>query len=138
MSEQLSYFCTCGLKKPFKKCCGRFLDDGLFAKTPEQLMRSRYSAYALGAYGSYLLATWFPATAEGLSAADLSQKTVCWRTLEVLNKSQHGDKGEVEFKAYFSKDQYTHELDCLHERSSFIRTKGRWYYIGGVVNEPSL
>jgi SEC-C motif-containing protein len=133
MSELSLSVCICGLKKPFKNCCGRFLDGGQLAKTPEQLMRSRYSAYALGGYGSYLLATWFPVTAVGLSAEDLSQNTVCWRSLEVLNKSQHGEKGEVEFKAYFSKDPTSNELDCLHERSSFIRTKGRWYYIGGNV-----
>ncbi|MDX2463868.1 MAG: YchJ family metal-binding protein, partial [Porticoccus sp.] len=64
--------CICNRKKSFDKCCGRFLSGGLYAKTPEQLMRSRYSAYALGGYGDYLLATWFSATSAGLNAKDLS------------------------------------------------------------------
>ena len=58
--------CKCGSSKLFEKCCGRFLSDGQQPRTPEQLMRSRYAAYALGNHGDYLLQTWFPATAGGL------------------------------------------------------------------------
>ena len=70
--------CVCGSNKSYRRCCGRFLDNGERAKTPEQLMRSRYSAYALGKHGDYLLQTWFPATAGGLSAAQLSEVSCQW------------------------------------------------------------
>lgn len=129
----LSASCVCGHKKTFKQCCGRFLEGGEHAKTPEQLMRSRFSAYALGGFGEYLLATWFPATAAGLSANELSERNVYWHSLDVLNKSQQGDKAEVEFKAYFSNGKHDKQWQVMHECSSFVRSRGRWYYIGGNV-----
>ena len=124
--------CVCGSHKPVKRCCARFLDKGMLPKTPEQLMRSRYTAYALGGYGQYLLDTWFPATSAGLDALELSKKSVDWQRLEVLSKSQKGDDGEVEFKAYF-KERDAGELACMHEHSAFKRVAGRWYYVGVLV-----
>jgi SEC-C motif-containing protein len=129
--------CICCSNKPYQNCCGRFLEAGKQAKTPEQLMRSRYSAYALGGFGQYLLDTWFPATAAGLSAAELSIRNCQWQKLEVLKKSQQGDNATVEFKAYFQKDTGGKE-EIMHERSTFKRNansgSGRWYYVGGEVN----
>lgn len=124
--------CVCGSQKPFEKCCGRFLQGGLKPKTPEQLMRSRYAAYALGSYGDYLLDTWFPATAGQISAADLSLRSCNWQGLQVLDKSQKGDEGMVEFKASFTEHGAT-EIKILHERSVFKRIKGRWLYVGAEV-----
>lgn len=128
-------FCICCRKKPFNKCCGRFLTAGLQAKTPEQLMRSRYSAYALGGYGEYLLTTWFSATAAGLTAADLSEKNIKWVKLEVLSSRQTGDKATVEFNAFYQDSGHS-EIQTMHEISVFQRTSGRWFYVGGeVINQ---
>lgn len=98
-------------------------------------MRSRFSAYALGGYGEYLLASWFPATAGGLSAEELSRRNVFWKKLELLSKSQKGDDGFVEFKAWFSKEEKNNTLEVMHERSVFKRNQGRWYYVGGEVDQ---
>ncbi len=125
--------CICDSGKPMERCCGRFLEQGMLAKTPEQLMRSRYAAYALGGYGKYLLDTWFPATSAGLDEQELSKKTVGWQRLEVLSKSQKGDEGEVEFKAYFREGD-ADELSCMHEHSAFKRVAGKWYYVGVVLS----
>lgn len=95
-------------------------------------MRSRYAAYALGGCGEYLLSTWFPATAKGVSVADLSKKTVEWLDLQVITKSQSGDKATVEFNAYFY-DPATAKKDIMHEISIFQRRKGHWYYVGAEV-----
>lgn len=95
-------------------------------------MRSRYSAYALGGYGDYLLQTWFPATAKGLTGESLSQRSCDWIKLEILDKSQKGDKGMVEFNAWFHSD--TGDKDVLHENSVFQRIDGLWLYVGGEVN----
>lgn len=122
--------CICGKSKPFDLCCGQFLLGKKFAKTPEQLMRSRYSAYALGGHGEYLLATWLPNATYGLNAADLSKKTVDWERLEVISASQKGDKGVVEFKAWFRNAQTSNGLDVMHEISDFVRIQSRWYYVG--------
>jgi len=124
--------CVCGSGKLFEKCCAPFLKGTRWAKTPEQLMRSRYSAYELGSYGDYLLQTWFPATAKGLTVEELSIRTCEWVELEVLDKSQKGDQGMVEFNAWFLNDQGDKQV--LHEKSVFQRINGRWLYVGGEVD----
>src|SRR6266496_3948099 len=48
--------CPCGLGDDHESCCGR-LHAGAPAPTAESLMRSRYSAFAVGDTG-YLLRTW--------------------------------------------------------------------------------
>jgi SEC-C motif-containing protein len=127
--------CLCGSNKVFDACCGRFLHAGQLAATPEQLMRSRYCAYALGGHGDYLLRTWFPATAGGLTAEALSQRDCRWIGLTVLAKQQRGDKGMVEFRARY------HDSDgqerVMHEKSVFQRIAGRWLYVGGEVNSST-
>jgi SEC-C motif domain protein len=127
----MSKACICGSQKTLDKCCGRFLSGEHSPKTPEQLMRSRYSAYALGEHEQYLLDSWFPATASGITAESLSQQRLAWCGLEILDKSQRGDQGMVEFKASYKTE--SGELQAMHERSVFNRVAGRWLYVGGEV-----
>ena len=87
--------CACCSGKSFMRCCGRFLVQQQAAKTAEQLMRSRFTAYALGGHGNYLMATWLNAEAMGLSAAQLSSSDYKWYRLEVLDKVQKGNQAEV-------------------------------------------
>ncbi len=124
--------CVCGSNKLYKRCCGRFLDNGELAKTPEQLMRSRYSACALGNHGDYLLQTWFPPTAGTLTAAALSGRGQQWTRLEILARAQQGDKGWVEFNAWYRAEDGSEQV--LHEKSVFQRSAGRWFYVGGEVS----
>lgn len=93
-------------------------------------MRSRFTAYALGGHGEYLMKTWLPAMARNLTALELNERTLDWQRLEVLHKSQKGDDGEVTFNAYYNTDGVE---ECMHEVSSFKRINGLWYYVGGVV-----
>lgn len=125
--------CICGKSKPFGACCEPLLSGRQYAKTPEQLMRSRYSAYALGGYGGYLLATWLSVTAQGLTAEELSEKSLDWQKLRVISSSQKGDAGTVEFEAWYRKSLNSNELDVMHEVSEFVRIQSRWLYVGGRV-----
>lgn len=118
--------------KLFKQCCERFLNGSEIAKTPKQLMRSRYSAYALGGYGEYLLSTWLPEYRQGLTTEALSEKTLDWVKLEILNSSQKGDDGFVEFKAYYKDEAGLEKVH--HEKSTFKRTNRCWFYVKGEVN----
>jgi len=95
-------------------------------------MRSRYSAYALGGYGEYLLKTWLPSMAQGLDTLELSQKTNEWFRLDVLDKSQQGDNGMVEFIAYYKSDDGAEHT--MQEKSVFKRIAGQWLYVGGEVS----
>ena len=61
--------CSCGSGRAYAECCGRYLDGGEPPATAEQLMRSRYTAYAL-AREDYLLATWHASTRPSALALD--------------------------------------------------------------------
>ena len=124
--------CPCGHQAPFENCCGRFLDSNQSANTPEQLMRSRYSAFACGGYGQYLLDTWLPSMAKEMTAAELSRRSVEWLGLEVLNDSENGDDGLVEFQAIFLDEDG--ERRMMHEKSVFKRVAGKWLYVRGEVD----
>ena len=128
----MAQLCICGSGKLNAACCERFLRGEALPKTPEQLMRSRYSAYALGNHGDYLLRTWFPATAGSLTAQALSERDREWVKLEVLARGQQGDSGHVEFKAWY-RDQHG-ALQLMREKSIFQRIAGRWLYVGGEVH----
>jgi SEC-C motif-containing protein len=104
------------------------LAEGVHAPTPEALMRSRYSAYAIGLI-DYLLATWHPSTAPG----ELVLSPVKWINLEVRNAQEAGDAGVVEFVA---RCRVNGRAQRLHEISNFVRMDGRWYYIDGqIIND---
>ena len=122
--------CICGSGKAFSECCEPLLSGKIRAKTPEQLMRSRYSAYALGGYGDYLLKTWFAPMAKGLTAQALSEKAQQWVSLEVVGSGVTDQQGWVEFKATYLEDS---KQRVMHEKSVFTLSGYCWLYIGGEI-----
>jgi SEC-C motif-containing protein len=98
------------------------------ARTAVALMRSRFSAYAVGD-ADYVLATWHPAT----RPADVTlDETITWRRLQIVDTERGGDDdhdGVVEFRAQYVDGGRRH---ILHERSRFIRTGDRWHYLDGA------
>ena len=119
--------CCCDSGKPFKQCCGLLLVGAVLPKTAKKLMRSRYTAYALGGYGDYLLATWHPDHRAGLDAASLSMQTTNWQSLKIIESNQNNNEAVVEFIAYFL--EFSGEIGLHRERSRFQRIKGCWYYV---------
>ena len=99
------------------------------AKTPEQLMRSRYSAYFFG-LGQYIYDTHHADYRGHISVEEFtaSAKSTNWCGLEVIGSSQSDARGTVEFKASFiDKDK----LLTLHEISNFLQVDGHWLYTDG-------
>ncbi|MCW2575427.1 MAG: uncharacterized protein JWR66_1457 [Modestobacter sp.] len=120
--------CPCGSGLPYAECCGRLHDGTATAATAEQLMRSRYSAFAVGD-PAYLLATWHSTTRPG--AVDLDPR-IRWIGLEVLATSAGGllaAEGTVEFRAHSVVDR---AAGTQHEDSRFVREDGQWRYLDGV------
>ena len=122
--------CVCGSRQTFAQCCEPFIKHGKVAATPEQLMRSRYSAYALGGCGEYLLKTWFAPMAKGLTPTQLSETSQEWLGLKVIGSGSSGNEGWVEFRASYRRDGVQGEL---HEKSAFTMVGSRWLYIGGEI-----
>jgi len=121
--------CPCLSGEQYGQCCGRFHRGAAEAATAEQLMRSRYSAFAL-LDADYLLRTWHPRTAPGELELDPGMQ---WRRLDILSTSRGGPldtEGMVEFKAYY---RHGSERGVLHEASRFLRENRRWLYLDGDV-----
>ena len=118
--------CPCGRGDPYDDCCGR-LHRGAAAVTAEQLMRSRYAAFAVGDQ-AYLLATWHPTTRPASLALDPGRR---WIFLEVVGTGRGGmldTDGTVEFRAHYRLDGRS---GTQQELSRFVREDGRWYYLDG-------
>lgn len=101
-------------------------DEGAGAPDAESLMRSRYTAFALGDAG-YLLATWHPDTRPDTLSLDPAQQ---WLGLQVkAHLPLDATHAEVAFVAR-SRD-VTGRASRLVEHSRFVREGGRWYYVDG-------
>jgi len=117
--------CPCGSGKQLTECCGPVL-DGRPARSADQLMRSRYSAYVLG-NSEYLRRSWHPATRPSRVRIDDTR----WLSLTVESTEQGGVEdvsGKVSFTAAFMDKG---ECRLLHETSRFEKIDGHWYYLDG-------
>lgn len=92
-------------------------------------MRSRFTAFARGDV-DHLVRTSVFAT-DPLELEQAVQGTR-WVALRVLAAPEPvGDQGEVEFAAW-----HDDPPGQLHERSTFVRRDGRWFYRDGVFLKP--
>jgi SEC-C motif domain protein len=120
--------CPCGSGQPYVDCCGPMHRAQTAAATAEQLMRSRYSAFAVGD-AAYLLRTWHRSTRPAHLALDPGQQ---WTRLEIVNTDRGGlfdAAGSVEFRAHY---RLSGRPGMLRERSRFAREDGLWTYLGAA------
>ncbi len=135
MNEPLTT-CPCGQKADnqpltYQTCCQPY-HLGELPQIPEQLMRSRYSAFVLKLH-DYLIATHHPQYLNGLTKTILDQDNrTHWLGLNVNQTQICGNKGTVEFHAWYDNDG----LDAIHEVSRFIKEDGRWFYTTGEQLVP--
>jgi len=118
--------CPCGLGTTYESCCGRYHSGLAKAPTAELLMRSRFSAFAVGDT-AYLQLTWHSTTRPARLQLDPEQH---WLRLEILGTDAGGlfdSEGSVEFRAHFSEGGHS---GSLREHSRFVREGGRWVYVG--------
>jgi SEC-C motif-containing protein len=119
--------CYCGSSKEFDMCCKPFLDGSLKPKTPQELMRSRYSAFATN-NASYIMKTTAKENRyeEDLELIEEFAASVIWLKLDVVRAKDDF----VEFKAYYR------DLDGIklqHEKSIFTQENGMWFYKNGEL-----
>ena len=109
--------CPCGSGRAYDGCCGP-LHEGAPASSAEALMRSRFSAYALG-LDAYVLSSWHPSTRP--AELDLDDD-VEWRRLQIVDcrGGCRGVPGVVPVAA---------RGGLVHERSRFAHEDGHWYYV---------
>ena len=125
--------CPCGSLKQYADCCEPYITSRALPKTPEQLMRSRYTAYTQADID------YIKKTMRGTASLDFNKDRVRqwaedaeWLGLMIVeNSAVKNKKGFVEFIASYQLNQKKCEI---HERSEFHFINHRWYYVDG--NQP--
>ena len=135
--------CPCG-GLSYGACCGPLHRGDRSAATAEQLMRSRYSAFALGEV-EYLLRTQqldrssHPSASAWRRSLEETCRRLRWRRLEILATEAGGPldlEGTVTFQATYQQSGVRAGADgrgVLRECSRFGREAGRlegaWLYL---------
>ena len=130
----MSDLCPCG-QGEYSQCCQPLHIGAKKAETAQQLMRSRYSAFAKTEI-DYLQHT----TAKGQqSALDLVairewSEANTWQKLEIVDHNEKVDKTHamVEFKAYYHDGQ---QAQTHHERSYFVKFDDAWYFLDPTLDQ---
>ena len=123
----LGTVCPCGSGERYDVCCGRLHRRDAEAATAEELMRSRYAAYAVADL-DHVFRTWHPRTRPQTIEPD---PALTWTGLTVLDVVEGGpgdETGEVEFVATYDRGG---RPGRRRERSRFERRRGRWVYVDG-------
>ncbi len=120
--------CPCCSGKEYSECC-KIYHDGTAAETPLALMRSRYSAYAMGK-GNYIIETTHPKSPYFEKDRKKWEKAVqafCDTTQFVKLEIVGSGENWVHFIAYLK------QLDelLLEEKSLFEKANGKWLYVKG-------
>ena len=120
--------CPCG-QGNYANCCQPLHLGVAKAATAEQLMRSRYSAFAKHEI-DYIVQTTAKGQQQALDVAairDWSESNQ-WLKLDVVQAQEKLDKNhaQVEFKAHYHDGQQAQEH---HEISHFVKHAGVWYFL---------
>ncbi len=123
--------CPCKSEKEYAHCCEPFIAKTKVPETPEQLMRSRYTAYSQ-ANIDYIIATMQGDPLKDFDKDSAKQwaESVSWVKLKVIHayvEPAISDTGFVEFKAYY---RYKKQVHVMHEFSEFKKINEHWFYIG--------
>ncbi|QPL05723.1 SEC-C domain-containing protein [Actinomyces respiraculi] len=126
--------CPCGSGRTFADCCESVL-DGEAAPTAEALMRSRYTAFAVGDE-DHIFRTWHPRTRPEGPYCHPGTRWLGLTVHECVGGSPlaaDGEEAVVEFTARFEAvdGRGGTAFDALRERSTFVKRAGRWLYVDG-------
>ncbi|MEU7172640.1 YchJ family protein [Micromonospora tulbaghiae] len=120
--------CPCGTGRPYADCCGPVHRGEATAASAEALMRSRFSAFALGD-AAYLRHSWHSSTRPDRLELDRGTR---WTRLEIVEAGQGGlfdSAGTVRFRAHYREGG---RAGVLAEHSRFAREDGRWVYLDAL------
>ncbi len=131
MTTPTTSYCFCGSQQKYADCCEPIHLATQTASTPEQLMRARYSAYAIK-NAEYVYRTYASdkQAANPIKEIEDFANSCHFINLTVLTSGHQGSQGFVEFKAHY----FYQNLYCeLHEHSLFIKEDEQWRYLDGTI-----
>lgn len=122
--------CPCGSQQTYERCCELFIEKKQSPHTPEQLMRSRYTAYSQ-ANIDYIKNTMKGKQLIGFDELESKKwaQEVTWLSLKVINSYlETPEKGFVEFSVCLMEGN---QLKTIHELSEFHLENNVWLYVDG-------
>lgn len=126
--------CPCGSLKKYKKCCKPFHDKITFPKTALELMKSRFSAFAV-LIADYIIFTTHENNSDYISDLKLwnqdimnFSKNTRFERLEILDFIEGEVESFVTFKATLFQDNT--DISFI-EKSRFLKVEDKWLYIDG-------
>ncbi|MBI4911590.1 MAG: zinc chelation protein SecC [Acidobacteria bacterium] len=127
--------CPCTSKRTFDQCCGPYLEGRRLPETAVLLMRSRFTAYALGRV-DYLLQTTAAEKRAGLDREELASycKAVRCVGLKIVATEAGGAGDEAGVVKFHASLQHNGKRTLHVERSTFVREEGAWRYVDGETN----
>ncbi len=128
--------CPCGSGAARAACCQPIIDGDTDAESPEALMRSRYTAFAIGAI-DWLVDSQHPDTRDTVDRDSIERwsRGSDWLGLEIHDTEDGGpgdEGGVVEFTARYRQEGTVVEH---HERSWFARHEGAWRFHSVLVDD---
>ena len=139
--------CPCGSNITFKQCCFLLITEEIKAASPEQLMRSRYSAYATKST-DYIYQTYADSSKAHQSISDISEwaQETKWLRLIIHSVSKdtlvnnddciNDQNGEYNYPTVSFSAYYRHQgkYYLMKETSRFIIENSQWRYLDGAVS----
>ncbi|HLV21388.1 MAG TPA: YchJ family protein [Polyangiaceae bacterium] len=124
--------CVCGTGESTETCCLPLIRGERRAETAEQLMRSRYTAYALGEI-DHIIGSHDPERVDDVDRASTEawSKQAEWLGLEILGTEAggpHDDAGTVDFLARY---KMRGVVVPHRERAEFRKHDGHWVFVDG-------
>ncbi|ANR65531.1 hypothetical protein C627_07830 [Corynebacterium glutamicum ZL-6] len=129
MDFELGKRCPCGTGLTYGECCYRFHSGEWVAPTAEALMRSRFTAFAVG-NSQYLLDTWDPETRPSELGLDVGIDFYRLDILETTGGGPFDSTGTVKFQAFYK----GLASGVQEEDSTFRKVNGSWVYSTGDVD----
>jgi SEC-C motif domain protein len=121
----------------FSDCCLPFIEGKIVVQTAEQLMRARYSSYAVGNI-DFIDTTQVDVEGEKFDKDEAKKwaESSEWKGLEILKTvkgSTQDQRGVVEFKAHY-KDKASEQELKHHETAEFEKMNGKWMFKAGSIH----
>jgi len=124
--------CHCGKGESFETCCGPLIKGERKAKTAEELMRSRYSAF-VEAEIDYIMNTHDPENVGQIDRAGTLEwaRQSEWLGLEILETERGGEDDTVGRVDFVTKYKLKGSTLDHRESATFRKIKSTWYFVDG-------
>ena len=131
--------CPCGSGKSYEECCAPYHEEKCWPQDTLTMLRTRYCAYAVGAWDYLEKTAWQSEDEEPVTAEMLKERSegIDWLGLSILQSGRDEEEGcdYVDYIAAYVVDGVAREIG---EHAYFKTVEDKLYYTGGVplVREP--